>query len=306
MRLLKGAEAAVRDLAFSPDGTAVAAGFEFAGVYLWNLEAASPAPVRLDTEGGFEPGGLHFSADGRSLAWQSLTGRREYDRGTRQYTDQSFAGEGVTHGAAHSADGSRAVSSHGLPDFCLIGWRFAEGEWVRTWRLSTADLVIESLTLSADGSLFAMISRSALGSKWATNPRRIEIRDAATHSLLGTGDYPYNYRDPLLFSPDNRQLVGFNGMTLLVWPVPELGEPRLVRNDTRKKFTAMVHHPSGRHLFATSNDTTVHVFDAATWERAARFTWKIGQLKAVAVSTDGTLAAAGGDRGDIVIWDVDL
>jgi WD40 repeat protein len=306
VRVLKGAESAVRDLAFSPDGTAIAAGFEFDGVYLWNLEAASPAPVRLVTEGGFEPGGLHFSADSRSLAWQSISGRREYDRDTREYTDHSFAVTRVTHGAAQSANGSRAVSSHGLPDHYLIGWRFAEGGWVPTWRLSTADLAIESLTLSADGRMFAMISRSALGPQWAANPRRIEVRDAATHSLLGTGDYPYNYRDPLLFSPDNRRLVGFNGMTLLVWPVPELGEPRLVRNDTRKQFTAMAFHASGRYLFATSNDTTVHVFDAATWERAARFTWKIGQLKAVAVSADGTLAAAGGDRGDIVIWDVDL
>jgi WD40 repeat protein len=193
-----------------------------------------------------------------------------------------------------------------LPDHCLIGWRVLDGEWVQTWRLSTADLAIESLTLSADGRLFAMLSRSALGPQWAANPRRVEVRDTATRDVLGTGDYPYNYRDPLLFSPDNKQLVGFNSMTLLVWPLPQLGVPRLVRNDTRKNFTGIAYHPSGRHLFATNNDATVHVFDTVTWERVKRFTWKIGPLKAVAVSPDGTLAAAGGDKGDVVIWDVDL
>ena len=73
-----------------------------------------------------------------------------------------------------------------------------------------------------------------------------------------------------------------------------------------KQFTAMAYHPAGRHLYATSNDTTVHVFDTATWERVTRFTWHLGRLKAVAVSPDGTLAAAGGDNGDIVIWDVDV
>ena len=94
-------------------------------------------------------------------------------------------------------------------------------------------------------------------------------------------------------------------MTLLVWPVPKLGEPRRVRNDSRKDFTAAAFHPSGRCLYASSNDETIQVFDTATWERIERFRWRIGKPKSVAVSTDGTLAAAGGDNGDIVIWDLD-
>ena len=61
-------------------------------------------------------------------------------------------------------------------------------------------------------------------------------------------------------------------MTLLVWPVPNLGEPRLIRNDSRKDFTAIAFHPSGRHLYVASNDATVHVFETATWERIGRFT----------------------------------
>jgi WD40 repeat protein len=172
--------------------------------------------------------------------------------------------------------------------------------------VSTADLAVESLTLSPDGRLFAVIARDALGDRWAENPRRVEVRDGMTGGVLGTGPYAYSERGPLLFSPDGRQLVGFKDMTLLVWSAPEPGEPRLVRNDTRKHFTALAYHPSGRHLFATSNDETVHVYDAATWERVGRFTWQIGRLKAVAVSQDGTLAAAGSDRGEIVIWDVDV
>ena len=40
MRVLRGADAEVLDLAFSPDGTAIAAGFKHHPVYLWNLEAS--------------------------------------------------------------------------------------------------------------------------------------------------------------------------------------------------------------------------------------------------------------------------
>jgi hypothetical protein len=36
------------------------------------------------------------------------------------------------------------------------------------------------------------------------------------------------------------------------------------------------------------------------------FNWEIGRLRSVAFSPDGMLAAAGGDRGKIVVWDVDL
>ena len=86
----------------------------------------------------------------------------------------------------------------------------------------------------------------------------------------------------------------------------------MTRNDLapfferRQHFTAATFHPSGRYLFATSNDTTAHIFDAVTWQRVARFTWKLGRLRAAAVSPDGVLAAAGGDNGEVIVWDVDV
>jgi WD40 repeat protein len=317
VRVLKAVDAAVDDLAFSPDGRAIAAYISYHGVFLWNLEAIPLSPVRVDPAEGESKGGLAFSSDGRSLAWLVEGARRIYDRDTRRTATETTAYRKVL-AQALTDNSSQGISLHGMPDHRLIGWRLAEGMWVQTWTLSTADLAVESLTISADGRLFAMLTRFALGEGWQNNPRRIEVRDAATGILRGTGEYPYKVRAPLLFSPDGCQLVGLNARTLLVWPVPDdrtdLGAPRRVTNTTRKQFTAMAYHPSGRHLYVTSNgedtdeskDATVHVFDTTTWTRTEQFTWKLGNLKAVAVSPDGTLAAAGGERGDIVIWDVDL
>ncbi len=311
MRVLRGADGVVLGLAFCPDGGAVAAAVHHQGVFLWNLGVGEPTPVRLDPGGDPSPAGLTFSADGRSLAWLAGGRRRAYDRDARAFSEQSFAvTPGRTRCVAHSADGGRVVSEHGLPDYRLTGWRAGGGEWVPAWGVSTADLAVEKPTLSPDGRLLAMLARSALGDRWASNPRRVEVRDAGTAAVRAVGEYPYNLAGPLLFSPDGRQLVGSNAMTLLVWDVPDgpgpLPAPRRVRNDTRKQFTGMAYHPSGRFLYATSNDATAHVFDAATWARAGRFTWRLGRLRSVAVSPDGTLAAAGGDGGAVVVWDVDL
>src|SRR5205823_1500020 len=82
--------------------------------------------------------------------------------------------------------------------------------------------------------------------------------------------------------------------------------PRELKNDNRKHFTGIAFHPSGRYLAATSNDETVKLYDTTTWDVARTFTWDIGKMRSVCFSPDGTLAAAGSDKGKVVVWDVDV
>jgi WD40 repeat protein len=316
VRVLKAADAKVEDLAFSPDGCTIAAATLFNGIFLWNLESVPPSHVRVDSNEGYKKGGLSFSSDGCSLAWY-IPGifRRVYDRNTLRISKpNAFASNKQI---TFTPDGVHGISLHGIPEHRLYCWKLKDEMWVSPCNFSTAECSVECLTLSPDGSIFAMLTRPAMGKDWVNNPRKLEIRSAtsANAPLLGTGEYPYKVEAKrLLFSPDARQLVGFNNMNLLVWRLSDsgdLGEPLLIRNTSRKQFTAMAFHSSGRHLYVTSNgednrDATVHVFDTTTWTRVEQFTWHLGNLKAVAVSQDGMLAAAGSDRGDIVIWDVDL
>ena len=79
-----------------------------------------------------------------------------------------------------------------------------------------------------------------------------------------------------------------------------------ITNDSKKHFTGVAFHPSGRFLAATSNDTTVKLYDTATWQLARTFTWEIGKMRSVCFNPEGTLAAAGSENGKVVVWDVDL
>jgi WD40 repeat protein len=60
----------------------------------------------------------------------------------------------------------------------------------------------------------------------------------------------------------------------------------------------------GTHLLGVATRTdTVTLVDADTASVAKQFQWNIGQVHSVAFSWDGTLAAAGGTLGRLVVWD---
>jgi WD40 repeat protein len=305
MRVLKTAPNEVLDVAFSPDCRAVAAAVGRAGIFLWNLDSPNIAAVRLEVSGKYRRGGLAFSPDGRGLGWLEAHARRAYDRDTRTTAALEYPLSAPVIDHSTDATGGRAVSNHNLPHHCLIGWRWVGTEWVRQWQLSTRDLSVSSLTLAPGGDRFAMLTRVTDEGRWWEQPMRFEVRDAATAAELSTGAYPYSYAKVLAFHPGGEQVAGINDMTLLAWPLPAGGDPRLVRNDSRKHFTALAYHPSGDRLFATSNDTTVHAFDARSLDRVSRYTWHLDRLSSVAVSPDGTLAAAGSATGDVVVWDLE-
>jgi len=113
--------------------------------------------------------------------------------------------------------------------------------------------------------------------------------------------------DSLIASWDGQHIAGLLSSRVIVMSIEDISKPAaILKNDSRKHFTGIAFHPSGRYLAATSNDATVKLFDTTTWQVAKTYTWAIGRMRSIAFSPDGTLAAAGSDTGKIVVWDVDL
>jgi hypothetical protein len=136
--------------------------------------------------------------------------------------------------------------------------------------------------------------------------RQLVFRDPANWAVQCQLPLPGRVLEQLTVSPDGSWLVVRSGASLLIWDVNHLdSEPRKVRGG-KQHFTSVAFHPSGRYLAATSNDTTVRLYDTTSWQIAKTFAWEVGRLRSVTFAPDGLLAAVGSDSGKIVVWDFEL
>jgi hypothetical protein len=132
-------------------------------------------------------------------------------------------------------------------------------------------------------------------------------RSLATGAELDVSAPLIDAAEVTTLSPDGCLFVCRTRETIRVYPAGGTWKNvPTIKNDSKKHFTGMAFHPSGRYLAATSNDKTVKFYDTTTWELARTFTWDIGRMRSIAFSPDGALAAAGSENGKVVVWDVDL
>lgn len=83
------------------------------------------------------------------------------------------------------------------------------------------------------------------------------------------------------------------------------GDKQAVLKGHRSEVRGIAFSPDGRLLLSGSHDRTVRFWNVASGREVARFDWHVGRLHAVAFSPDGMTAAAAGEWGDVVVWDVD-
>lgn len=305
MRLLHATDDPVLALGFSPDSRVLVIGQQLRDVLAWRLDG-DRVPLRLSPGSPSFCRDVFFSPDGGTAYWLTPTGRIGADLAT----GRSLAVEPrrLSHHSldwfAQTPDGRLAFAAH-RPTPELSAWRSDGAAWTRIWCEHIPDAFPGTLALDPNGERLAYLSEKP-GPRWWPEYLRLEVRDAASGAELAYGSYRYSQPEcRLLFRPDGRQLIGLHAMTLLVWSSPKWGAPREVRGDTRKHFTAAAYDPSGRFVYTASNDATVTLWDAESWQRLRRYTWEIGPLKSIAVSPDGTLAAAGAEDGTVIVWDLE-
>ena len=297
MLILKGASEEVDAVRFTPDGRGLIVP-RWRGDQLWPDWASGGKPVAVAR---LADGVECVSPNGRYALGTSGWHLTLYDlvAGTATALDPELPASYVVM-ATFTPDGRRIITSHRSSPPPHLRCTQIEAPHPVVWSVPTADPVARLVFL--DAGRFVGLEFATRHSGFVAVPY-----DAATGETVGEVrvDVPYRL-ECLITSPDGRCVVGHYATRLLVYQSADLAAaPIIVRNTSRKAFSGLAFHPSGRWLAATSNDASVKLYDVATWEVTRTFDWKIGRLRSVAFTPDGTVAAAGGDKGRVVVWDFD-
>jgi WD40 repeat protein len=290
----------IRSLSFSSDGRFIAttAG-ESKFVWLW--ESSTGRIVRKLAHGSqvmrnaaFHPSGTHivglFHAGG-GCVWEVATGRRIalLDTNDWQYPD-AFAVSPV--------DGRVAVHiTHGLAEWTEVTGPGREPRYPARTRPLPSHVVYYPLRLaySPRGRFLCFLERN-LTLTDPDSPRTF-------HTLV---DPRGANASAVAFTPDESRIAVAFGHRAAIWKLDQLLARPLLLSGHSLLVRALGFLPGGELLLTAGMDGTARLWDANTGAERRAFDWGIGKVRAAAIAPDGLTCAAGGDRGQIVVWDVDV
>jgi WD40 repeat protein len=296
----------VLGVAFAPDGRLVAGGSGWYDVH--DLNAGRRSNYRAPLTRGvlafiLDPLGrwLYLSLAGQGCAVRGLNGAALPFPG-------ETPGEDVVSLAA-SVDGSWVAVSRRRRDYswALECWAVGpDGPSSMLWRVEHARYAGCSLGLAFHprGGLLAAIEQVQDNDQ---GRYALRLRDAATGAVRMAPEHAADYVTSVesVFTP--------GGSHVLVWDVGVVvrfettsGAARTLEYPGRAHLRAVAVHPSGRFFVTVANDGVARYWDLDSLKQTQAFAWKVGKLGCVAISPDGTLAAAGGETGKVVLWDVDV
>jgi WD40 repeat protein len=275
-------------------------------IVAWDLSSSSSEPAWHDYDSGAFLFNLIVSPCGKYLAGADDRCVVVWDTVKRDKPKWLLANPSGHHisDVAFSPDGKELLTA------CIDGgsgvWRWRVGNWQRKPAFGKRSNCDGALVVSPDGKTVATADyRDGRRLKLWNFPQGTH-RKTAKHTTEGIWRIQYSPDGKLIATNDDRRRVQlWDAQTLE--PVAEY-IPQV--KNRKKKLTEPVHsfafHPSGRYLAVTGQAGAVEFVDTATWQQVVAFDWKFRRGYGVAFSPDGTLAAAGSDKGKVVVWDVDL
>ena len=284
----------VREIAYSPDGTLIAAA---GSLGIWLYDAESLAEVgRIAQRARY----IAFSPNGRILAsghWSEQTVHL-WDVETRESVGRlAFADDRGVTALTFSLDGrSLAAGYAGGDENGFVGlWNI--GTHQQTARLNTAARSLWALAFSPDGQLLASGGHKNAG---------IDLWNVRSHALMttfeGHNEKPYNHEvSTLAFSPDGETLASGSAYddTIRLWEVSTGRQvAKLSKDHPNAEYqgvNCIAFSPDGALLTSTGDDGRILVWDTQTLKQLGVLETDAGCVSSIAFRPDGkTLASLNG------------
>jgi hypothetical protein len=183
-------------------------------------------------------------------------------------------------------------------------------EWAKAWEKRAKTWFHAPIRVSGDDRLVYLAQIGPTKRDRNPRPYQIVAHDARTGKQVGVSkSLPGLYE--LLRLTDRHVIAGakmygarVESTALRVFDRHDLTADPIELPYKTAHLHALWPDPLGRFLL-TGFGTKVVAWDPRTWKRLHALDWKIGTVTCLAVSADGTVAAAGGHQGKVVVWDVE-
>jgi WD40 repeat protein len=306
MFILKQRDTAVNSLAFSPDGSALAAAGYWGYLHLWDLGSRTlRREERLATN---NISSVFFAPEARLAAFNGFL--HQFDAGTGEWIELHSIGRcptPVVFAPAPWPSDRVCTARLGKKSFSCYSFPGNEQLWqaalpdeayraVRQKRSFFTPALVSSLAFSGDGTTVAagcvtgevFVRRASDGKPVAA------IREPGRPAV-----------GAVALSPDTTRLAVCAASHLRLYRLAPAPEEVAHVSLGRTHFLAVTWHPSGRFFATVNGDGSADFWDAATGERRESFDWGVGKLQEIVFDARGDRAACGARNGQVVVWDVD-
>ncbi|MFO1501293.1 MAG: protein kinase [Verrucomicrobiota bacterium] len=287
----RGHAAAVRSVAFSPDGRRLVTVSDDQTVKVWEADTGRELPplrghTNQVTSAVFSPDGNHIA----TASWDETA--RIWDAST---------GQEVRRLVGH---GSRLSAVAFSPD----GKRVATASWNSTAKLWDADTGKELLTLAGHNGSVSAVAFSADSERVATGSedRSAIIWDVATGKALHSLKGPKGHTTiiwSLAFSRDGNRIVTAGGdQVVKVWDA-NTGAHQFTFSSHYAPVLGVAFSPDGMRVLSGGEDQMALIWDPNNGRVIQTLKGHTGSILALAFSRDGRQVATASDDGTVKLWD---